>query len=59
MANHRLISLLTVLCNVLEKVMYNRLGHHMNTNNVLVTEQFGFRQGIANEYAAFKQTDNQ
>jgi hypothetical protein len=45
MTNYRLICLLTVSSKVMEKVMYNRLSHHMHINNVLVPEQFGFRQG--------------
>lgn len=36
--------------------MYNRLSHYMHTD-VLVPEQFGFRQAIATENAAFKLTD--
>jgi sarcosine oxidase/L-pipecolate oxidase len=34
MTNCRPISLLTVFSKVLEKVMYNRLSHHMHTNNI-------------------------
>jgi hypothetical protein len=41
---------------VLEKVMYNRLSNHMHTNNIIVPEPFGFRQGSYTEYAAFKLT---
>jgi hypothetical protein len=37
--------------------MYSRLSHHMHTNNILVPEQFGFRQGSSTENAAFKLTD--
>jgi len=36
--------------------MYSGLSHHMHTNNVLVPEQFGFRQGSSTENAAFKLT---
>jgi hypothetical protein len=38
--------------------MYNRLSHHMHTNNILVPEQFGFRKGVSTEDAAFKLEDN-
>jgi hypothetical protein len=58
MTNYRPISLLTVFSKVLEKIMYNRLSHHMHTNNILVPEQFGFRQGKSTENAAFKLTDS-
>jgi hypothetical protein len=56
MTNYRPISLVTVFSKVLEKVMYNRLSQHMHTNNVLVPERFGFRQGSSTENAAFKLT---
>jgi hypothetical protein len=58
MTNYRPISPLTVFSTVLEKVMYSRLSHHMHTNNILVPEQFGFRQGICTENGAFKLTDS-
>jgi hypothetical protein len=46
MTNYRPVSLLMFsFLRVLRKVMYNRLSHHMHTNNILVSEQFGFRQG--------------
>jgi hypothetical protein len=38
--------------------MYNRLSHHMHTNNILVLEQFGFRQEKSTENGAFKLTNN-
>jgi hypothetical protein len=37
--------------------MYNGLSHYLQTNNILVPEQFGFRKGISTENAAFKLTD--
>jgi hypothetical protein len=58
MTNYRLISLLTVFSRVLNKVIYNRLSHHMHTNNKLVSEQSGFRYGKSTENAAFKLTDS-
>jgi hypothetical protein len=38
--------------------MYSRLSHYLQTNNILVPEQFGFRKGISTENAAFKLTDS-
>jgi len=52
------ISLLTVFSKVLEKVTYVMLCHHVHTNNILVPEQFGFRQGSSTGNAAFKLTDS-
>jgi hypothetical protein len=38
--------------------MYSRLSHYLQTNNILVPEQFGFRKEISTENAAFKLTDS-
>jgi hypothetical protein len=57
MTNYRPTSLLTVFSKVLEKVMYNRLSHHMHIN-ITVPEQFGFEQGKSTENAAFKLTNS-
>jgi hypothetical protein len=46
MSNYRPISLLTTFSKVLEKVMCSRLSH-LQTNNILVPEQFGFRTEYA------------
>jgi hypothetical protein len=46
------------ISKVLEKVMYNRLNHHMQTNNILVPEKFGLSQGKSTDNAAFKLTDS-
>jgi hypothetical protein len=35
--------------------MHIRLSQHLNTNNILVTEQYGFKKGISTEDAAFRQ----
>jgi hypothetical protein len=37
--------------------MYNSLSHHMHTNNLLVPEESGFRQGSPTEYF-FKLADS-
>jgi hypothetical protein len=52
MSNYRPISLLTTFSKILEKVMYNRLSNYLQINNILVSEQFGFRKGISTENAA-------
>jgi hypothetical protein len=41
-ANFRPISILASFSKILEKIMYMRLTNHLETNNILVTEQFGF-----------------
>jgi len=38
--------------------MFNRLNQHLQANNVLAPEQFGFRRGISFEKPIFTLTDN-
>ena len=43
--NYRPISLISVCCKILEHIMYHHIAEHLNTNNILIDEQFGFRAG--------------
>jgi hypothetical protein len=45
------VSLLTSFSKVFEKVIYNRLLEHLNSNNILVKEQSGFRKDLTIEKA--------
>jgi hypothetical protein len=38
--------------------MHSRLSHHLHTNNILVSEQHGFKKGISTENAVFRLTDS-
>jgi len=58
MTNYRPFSLLTVFSKVLEKAMHSILSQHLHTNNILVTEQYSFREGISTKDAAFRLTDS-
>jgi hypothetical protein len=51
-ANYRPISLLTSSSKVLKKIIYERLLQHININNNLVEEQFGFRSVISTDKAS-------
>jgi hypothetical protein len=51
--NYRPISLLTAFSKIFEKLMYIRLITHIESNNVLVNEQYGFRAHSSTEKAAF------
>jgi hypothetical protein len=53
LSNYRPISLLTAFSKIFEKVMYNRLYKHLEVNNILAKEQFGFRPNHSTEQAAF------
>jgi hypothetical protein len=58
MTNYRPISLLITVSKILENVVFNRLNQHLQVNNILVPEQFGFRKGISIEKAIFTLTNN-
>jgi hypothetical protein len=45
---------MTSFSKVFEKALFNRPAAHLNTNKLLVVNQFGFRKGIATEDAIFK-----
>ena len=53
MTDYRPISLLMLFPKVLKNSMYRRLSQHLQTNNILVTEQYGFRKGISTEDTSF------
>jgi hypothetical protein len=38
--------------------MFKRLEQHLESNNILATEQFGFKKGVHIENAVFTLTDN-
>ena len=58
--NYRHISLLTSFSKFFgkkKKKLYNRITEHLNTNNLLVGKQFGFRKDTATDDAMFKLTN--
>jgi hypothetical protein len=56
-ANYRPISLLTSFSKVFEKIIYYRLLQHIENNNILVEEQFGFRNSSSKDKASYKLID--
>jgi hypothetical protein len=55
MTNYRLISSLTSFSKVFEKAIYDdRLLQHINVNNILVTEKFGFRPRSSMQKASYR-----
>jgi len=52
--NFRPPALLTSFSKILEKFIYARLYEHINQNNILATEQYGFRNNASTEKASFK-----
>jgi hypothetical protein len=52
-SNYRPISMQTSFSKGLEKALYNRLIEYLNNNNILNSQQFGFRKNLATEDAIF------
>jgi len=57
-SNYRPISLLTSFSKIFEKVIFNRLRNHVNNNNILVHEEFGFRNNSSTEAASYNLINN-
>ena len=49
--NYCPISVLPFLWKILEKLMYNRLLHYLNVNNILIDNQYGFWKGHSTSMA--------
>ena len=48
-SNYRPISLLSIPSKLLERIVHNRLLHHLITNSILSPRQFGFRPGSSTQ----------
>jgi hypothetical protein len=55
-SNYRPISLLIAFSKIFEKVMYLRVSDFSNSNNILASEQFGFRKNVSTDRAFFNFT---
>jgi hypothetical protein len=53
MSNYRPISLLSSFSKNFEKVIFNRIKHHIDANNILAQEQYGFRTKSSTEVATY------
>jgi hypothetical protein len=58
MVSYRPITLLVTFSKILETAVFNRFNKHLEVNNILVPEQFGFRKGVTVQKAIFTQADN-
>jgi len=54
---HGTESIVTSFSKGLEKITCDRLIKHIQINNILVEERFGFRRSSSTDKAAFKLTD--
>jgi hypothetical protein len=49
---------LTGFFKIFELLIFQRLKHRLVSNNILVSEQYGFRDNVSTESAIFKLTDS-
>jgi hypothetical protein len=56
-ANYRPISLSTSFSKIIEKLIFLRLITHIEMNDILAPEQYGFRTNLSTEKAAFSLID--
>ena len=54
---YRPVSLLTSFSKIFEKVIYNRLLQHLQVNNIITMDQYGFINNSSTELAIFKMTN--
>jgi len=52
-SNYRPIYLLTSFSKIIEKIIYKRLYNYLNDNNILVGDQYGFREKLSAETATY------
>ena len=58
LGNYRLISILSIISNVLEKEVFNQLFHYLKDNSILLKLQSGFRRFHASVSALTQMCDN-
>ena len=56
--NYRPISILPCFSKILEKLVYNRMLHHLNEHNILYEHQYGFRKNHSTEMALLQLAEN-
>jgi hypothetical protein len=52
--NYRPISLLSGFSKIFENLIYSRITQHVQCHNILVSSQYGFRNGLSTDNAIFK-----
>ena len=57
MTNYRPISVLAVVSNVVETVIYEQLSDYFSSNNLFSAQQYGFRMNSSTEPAALELID--
>jgi len=57
-SNYRPISLLTSFSKIIEKIIFKRLHNYLNDNNILVGDQYGFREKLSTKTAIYTLLNN-
>jgi hypothetical protein len=57
-SNYRPNSLLNSFSKIIEKIIYKTLYCYLNDNNILVNEQFGFREKLSTDMATYALLNN-
>jgi hypothetical protein len=57
MTDYRVISLLTLFPKVFEKIIYEKPLQHIDDNNILVEEQFGFGPSVSTDKSFYRLID--
>ena len=57
LGNYRPISILPYFSKILKRIVYNRVYEHLNSNNILYKNQFGFQKGHSTEHAILQLVD--
>ena len=57
MTNYRPISVLAVVSNVVETVIYEQLSDYFSSNNLFSAQKYGFRMNSSTEPAALELID--
>jgi hypothetical protein len=57
-SNYRPISLLNSFSKITEKIICKRLYNYLNDNNILVGDQYGFREKLSTETAIYTPLNN-
>ena len=52
------ISIITYHIKIFERIIHNQMYEHFNNNNLLATQQYGFRKLPSTEYAAVNLIDH-
>ena len=56
--NYRPISILNAISKIIEKFIYDKLLNHLEINNILAPQQFGFRNGLSPQSGITKMLHN-